>query len=73
MTQQDKVNKRTFLKFSGVFKTLIYDIKKSRSEIRRLINNFEVLNISDQIYLILILSTRYTFIYNVYGNVSFFI
>ena len=62
MTQQNKVNKRTFLKFSGVFKNI--DLRYQ---------DFEVLNISDQIYLILILFTRYTFIYNVYGNVSFFI
>ena len=36
-------------------------------------NNFKLLNITDQIYLIVILSTRYTFIYDIYGNVNFFI
>ena len=36
-------------------------------------NNFKLLNTTDQIYLIVILSTRYTFIYDIYGNVNFFI
>ena len=39
----------------------------------RLINNSELLNITDQIYLILVLSMRYTFICDIYGNPNFFL
>ena len=38
-----------------------------------LVNNFELLNITDQINMILISSMKYTFIYDIYGNVNFFI
>ena len=38
----------------------------------RLINNSELLNITDQIYLIIVLSMRYTFICDIYGNPNFF-
>ena len=39
----------------------------------RLINNSELLNITDQIYLILVLSMRYTFICDIYGNPNSFL
>ena len=38
-----------------------------------LVNNFELLIITDQVYAILISSMKYTFIYDIYGNVNFFI
>ena len=74
MTQQDKVNKRAFLKFSGVFQNKILRyLEITIGNQRILVNNFELLNITDQIYMILISSMKYTFIYDIYGNVNFFI
>ena len=74
MTQQDKVNKRAFLKFSGVFQNKILRyLEITIGNQRILVNNFELLNITDQIYMILISSMKYTFIYDIHGNVNFFI
>ena len=56
-------------------RTKVYDIWKSRLEIHRLINNFEVLNIAEQFKFIWFsfFSTRCTFIYDIYDNVNFLI
>ena len=57
-----------FLHFLAYSRTEVYDYKKSQWEISRSINNFELLNIADQIYLIFILSMKYIFIYGSFPN-----